>query len=50
MVLLRVSAPDVVAQVLAERVSSGRMTNGLAREVAGAIFRDNAIRFYKLYE
>lgn len=41
---------DVVAQVLAERVSSGRMTDDFAMEIARAIFRDNAIRFYKLCE
>ncbi len=41
---------DVVAQVLAERVSSGRMTTEFARQIASAIFRDNAIRFYKLNE
>jgi len=41
---------DVVAQVLAERVSAGRMTMELAREIARGIFRDNAIRFFKLEE
>jgi len=41
---------DVVTQVLAERVSAGRMTMELAREVARGIFRDNAIRFFKLEE
>ncbi|MBW7995730.1 MAG: amidohydrolase family protein [Candidatus Glassbacteria bacterium] len=41
---------DVVAQVLAERVSAGRMSMELAREVARGIFRNNAIRFFKLKE
>ena len=41
---------DVVAQVLAERVSSGRMTIEFAREAASAIFKDNAISLYKLHE
>lgn len=41
---------DVVAHVLAERVSAGRMTIELAREIARGIFRDNAIRFFKLEE
>jgi hypothetical protein len=41
---------DVVGQVLAERVSAGRMNMALAREIARAIFRDNAIRFFKLEE
>ncbi len=39
---------DVVAQVLAMRVERGLMTEALAREVARGIFRDNAIRFFKL--
>jgi hypothetical protein len=39
---------DVVAQVLAARVERGLMTEALAREVARGIFRDNAIRFFKL--
>jgi hypothetical protein len=39
---------DVVAQVLAMRVERGLMTEDLAREVARGIFRDNAIRFFKL--
>jgi hypothetical protein len=39
---------DVVAQVLSMRVERGLMTEGLAREVARGIFRDNAIRFFKL--
>jgi hypothetical protein len=41
-------AKDVVAQVLAMRVERGWMTEDLAREVARQIFRDNAIRFFKL--
>jgi hypothetical protein len=39
---------DVVAQVLAARVKRGLMTEELAREVTRGIFRDNAIRFFKL--
>jgi hypothetical protein len=39
---------DVVANVLAGRVERGLMTEDLAREVARKIFRDNAIRFFKL--
>jgi hypothetical protein len=39
---------DVVAQVLAARVERGLMTEVLAREIARGIFRDNAIRFFKL--
>jgi hypothetical protein len=39
---------DVVAQVLAMRVERGLMTEDLAREVARGIFRDNAIRFFRL--
>ncbi len=39
---------DVVAQILAMRVERGLMTEDLAREVARQIFRDNAIRFFKL--
>jgi hypothetical protein len=37
---------DVAAQVLAMRVDRGLMTEDLARAVARAIFRDNAIRFF----
>ena len=39
---------DVVAQVLAMRVERRLMTVDVAREVARRIFRDNAIRFFKL--
>src|SRR5579872_3182440 len=39
---------SVVAQVLAERVDKGLMTEELARDVAVKIFRDNAIEIYKL--
>ncbi len=39
---------DVVAQVLAMRVERALMTEDLAREIARQIFRDNAIRFFKL--
>jgi hypothetical protein len=39
---------DVVAQVLAMRVERGLMTEDLAKQVARGIFRDNAIRFFKL--
>jgi hypothetical protein len=39
---------DIVAKVLAMRVERGVMTEALAKEVARQIFRDNAIRFFKL--
>jgi hypothetical protein len=39
---------SVVAEVLAERVSKGRLTMEVAREIASAIFRNNAIREFKL--
>jgi hypothetical protein len=38
----------VVTQVLAMRVERGLMTEDLAREVARRVFRDNAIRLFKL--
>ncbi|MFC1544630.1 amidohydrolase family protein [Gemmatimonadota bacterium] len=41
---------SVVAQVLAERVSRGLMTEELAMDVALKIFRDNAIAFFRLEE
>ncbi len=41
-------ARDVVAQVLAERVRAGLMTEEYAREVALGIFRANAIRVFEL--
>ncbi len=39
---------SVVAEVLADRVEKGRMTEEVAREIARAIFRENAIREFKL--
>ncbi len=39
---------DVVAQVLATRVDGGSMTEDLAREIVRRIFRENALRFFKL--
>lgn len=39
---------DVVAQVLAQRVERGLMTEEIAKEIALHIFRENAIRFFKL--
>ncbi len=41
---------SVVAQVLAQRVASGLMTEELAMEIALKIFRENAIAFFKLEE
>jgi predicted TIM-barrel fold metal-dependent hydrolase len=41
---------DVVARVLAARVRRGLMTEETALEVARGIFRDNAIRVFKLKE
>ena len=41
---------DVVAQVLAARVERGLLTEDVARDVALKIFRENAIRFFKLEE
>ncbi len=41
-------AKEVVATVLSERIDKGWMTNEMAREIAKAIFRDNAIEFFKL--
>jgi hypothetical protein len=41
---------DVVAQVLAARVERGLMTEEVALDVALKIFRENAIRFFKLKE
>jgi uncharacterized protein len=43
-----VFAKDVVSQVLATRVGRGLLTEDLARDIARHIFRDNAIRFFKL--
>jgi hypothetical protein len=39
---------EVVATVLSERVETGRMTEGMAQEVAAAIFRDNASRIFRI--
>lgn len=39
---------EVVATVLAERVDRGWLTEELALEIAGRIFRDNAIDFFRL--
>jgi hypothetical protein len=39
---------EVVATVLAERVDRGWLTEELALEIAGRIFRDNALEFFKL--
>jgi hypothetical protein len=41
---------DVVAQVLTSRVERGLMTEEVAKDVALKIFRENAIRFFKLEE
>ncbi len=41
---------DVVAQVLAARVNRGLMTEEVARDVALKIFRENALRYFKLEE
>ncbi len=41
-------ARSVVAEVLARRVDSGRMTEAAARDVALALFRTNAIREFQL--
>ena len=41
---------DVVARVLAQRVTSGTMRMDLAREVARNIFRDNALKVFRLEE
>jgi len=41
---------DVVAQVLAKRVKRGLMTEEVAREMALQIFRENALRVFKLEE
>jgi uncharacterized protein len=39
---------SVVAEVLADRVNKGRLTMEVAQEIARAIFRENAIREFKL--
>jgi hypothetical protein len=39
---------SVVAEVLADRVDKGRLTMEVAQEIAKAIFRENAIREFKL--
>ena len=41
-------AKEVVATVLSERVDKGWLTKELALEIAGRIFRDNAMDFFKL--
>jgi hypothetical protein len=41
---------DVVAEVLTARIERGLMTEEVAREIASGIFRENAIRFFKLDE
>jgi predicted TIM-barrel fold metal-dependent hydrolase len=41
---------SVVAEVLANRLERGLMTDEVAKDVARNIFRDNAIRFFKLQE
>lgn len=39
---------SVVAEVLADRIDKGRLTVEAAKEIASAIFRENAIREFKL--
>lgn len=39
---------DMLAQVLAERVKEGRMTEEVAKDVAVKVFRENAIRVFRL--
>jgi hypothetical protein len=39
---------SVVAEVLADRINKGRLTVDAAKEIASAIFRENAIREFKL--
>ena len=41
---------SVVAEVLAKRVDRGLMTEDVAKDIAQKIFRDNAIRFFKLQD
>lgn len=41
---------SVVAEVLARRVQRGLMTEDIAKDIAQKIFRDNAIRFFKLQD
>lgn len=41
-------AKEVVATVLSERVEKGWMTEAVAHDIAGCIFRDNAIEIFKL--
>jgi hypothetical protein len=41
-------AKDVVAQVLAARINRGLMTREVARDAALKLFRENAVRFFKL--
>ena len=41
---------DVVAEVLAKRIERGFLTDDVAKDIALKIFRENAIRFFKLKE
>jgi hypothetical protein len=41
---------SVVAEVLANRVARGLLTEDVAKDIARKIFRDNAIQFFKLKE
>ena len=41
-------ALDVVSEVLAERIKKGLLTEDLAYQITEAIFRDNAIKLFKL--
>ena len=43
-------AKDVVAEVLTERIIQGRMTEEVAQDILRKIFRENAIKIYKLEE
>ena len=44
------SGKEVVARVLAARVERGAMSEETARDVALKIFRENAVRLFKLEE
>jgi len=44
------TAKDVVAEVLTERIIQGRMTEKVAQDILRKIFRENAIKTYKLEE
>ena len=41
---------DVVAEVLAKRVERGVLTEDVARDIIGKIFRENAVKVFKLEE